>query len=912
MSQQVSEKKRKKKQNKSPVQKNHSLTALLSKLEKTCLLKLNFIKTGPIIMLAVIVMLLLFSFFQLGLHFTMDLLIAQAFIAILFVFWGCFRLITKDGRLIESPLDLCIILLVIAYFISFFFAVHKRDALEELLKITSYLIVYLVTIDISRYLRFSDQRQVLEKNYKHQKSAEYKNIIDSSAVPPGLSLLLHLALSLAVVMAVASIGAAAGNWDIAAAYADYRIATPMGYANAGAAFLMGAYLLAIGLAPLSHKFYKVLYLAPATLLLISVILTFSRGAWLLLFPMGVLLVLIASPGERVRSFLYLLITAVIAIPIAFITDPLLRAEAAIQVWGMILFFIVLSVPLGLLAELYLRRSSKHQFAIAGAAAVVGVAFIINLVLNALGPVQLKSSVEDAVQTQRVEQLVRNIIPGENYNLSLKVKAELDLANEDELPTQIWGIKVLEGLAGYENVELINFMDSVTDGWEERNISFKTSEEAKRMEVHIYNNCPNTSVTVRDVHLSTEGQEHNLHFAINRMLPDRFYNRLFSHSFDRNLEYRIVFYQDAAKIIRDYPILGTGGGGWNALYRNYQDIEYGSSVVHNHFLQVWIEAGLLGFLAFTGIWISFAAAFIRNCIKKKVSSRVWQYWTASFIPVFALGAHSIIDWNFTLAAVGIFLFVLLGAGRSLDKCSWFGRSPKNSRGSSRQGFVIGITGVIGGVVLLVYIVMLAFGLNAAWRSNELIEQGNYKQAEEYLKKAIQTDPFRSSNYHNLSILIESRVRAVKHPAVIGEMIDLAQQAYEFEPYNVHYVARYGKLLVEFIDIEKGLEYIDRMYQIQAFQASSFIQPAFSRLQLAEFLLEQDEREKAEIYLYEILEIETIMKEEYGNIKPLAYFLGRANYLLGDYDSAFYYYKMIDEKDDNYSKAQRDLEKIKANE
>lgn len=46
--------------------------------------------------------------------------------------------------------------------------------------------------------------------------------------------------------------------------------------------------------------------------------------------------------------------------------------------------------------------------------------------------------------------------------------------------------------------------------------------------------------------------------------------------------RITFYKDAMKVVKDYPIIGTGGGGWSSLYEQYQNNPYISRQVHNFF------------------------------------------------------------------------------------------------------------------------------------------------------------------------------------------------------------------------------------------------------------------------------------------------------------------------------------------
>ena len=60
--------------------------------------------------------------------------------------------------------------------------------------------------------------------------------------------------------------------------------------------------------------------------------------------------------------------------------------------------------------------------------------------------------------------------------------------------------------------------------------------------------------------------------------------------------RMSFNNWAWEIIKDYPVNGTGAGGWAALYHQYQDNNAITTEVHNHYLQTWIEAGTIGILS----------------------------------------------------------------------------------------------------------------------------------------------------------------------------------------------------------------------------------------------------------------------------------------------------------------------------
>jgi O-antigen ligase len=750
-----------------------------------------------LLMLVTIALLLFVGPFYRGLFFTGELLIAQALIFGMLILWGVYRLTSGGGRLQKSPLDICLLVLLLAYFISFFVAVHKRDALEQMLKIAMYLVVYLVAFELS----------VSKLWPLHREKAEPVNE-DNKAIPPGLSLILHLALAAAVVVTIASIGAAAGHLYILGAYQDagLRIASPLGYSNTAAAYLMAAYFLNIGLASLAGRWWKLcLYLMPAALIITTTILTFSRGAWLLLPPLVILMIFVSASGLRLRTALLIAATASPAIPAAFLADPLFRSANPPGGWGPLILAMVAAFLLGALFEYFLVQKHRIRLVVGIAVLVVALIVIISVFFIPFFTISETVSLESGGQE------------------SLSVEQRLEL-------------------------------------------------------------------------------------YLSKVLPERYLDRIFSAGRDQNLNARLEMFRDAIKIIKDYPLLGTGGGGFKALYQGYQERIYYSTEVHNHFLQVWVEAGILGFFAFTGIWLSLAIAFIKNCLHNRKATVYWQNWASVFVPVAALGAHSVIDWNFSLAAVGIYLFVLLGVSKSLDQVDWFKRDKSDKGKDSKQGKWIGIVAVAGGSLLLIYTLVLLKGFHNTWRSQIYLEQGNLKQAVIELGEAIRYDPLRAENYFNLNVLFDDHARSSGDRMEIQQLVYLSQRAHELEPYNPIYAYRYGELLLSYVSPQEGLKMIDRVIVLRPLEVNSYMQAGIIRLQIAEFYLNSGNNGEAEKYLSEIKEIEQKMIIRLGNATPLLFIMGRTMFLLNDFESARNYFEEVTESDPNYLSALEHLEVI----
>jgi tetratricopeptide (TPR) repeat protein len=850
--------------------------------------------------LAVMLILFVGPFYR-GLFFPRELIAVNTIVFGLLIFWGLFRILKNDGRLLNSPMEICLAVLLIAYIVSFFVAVHKRDALAETLKNASYIVIYLVSLDISRYYHFPWGKFAAKTDVKENQAISNRL--------SGVNLLFHFALISAFVISLASLAVATGNLDLPSAYEGGRIASPIGYSNTAAAYLMAAYLLAVALVPLAKKWYRAVYLVPATILLLTVILTFSRGAWLLLIPLCFLLVIVSAPGERLRTSLNIAASFLTAIPMAFIANSMFQSFYPAQAWFVIAVAGIIAFFLGLGVDFYFSQSGKKQLILAGAASAILVLFVVVVfIIPAFSPLSL-SNHEDKLSESSLQQVIQSVAANEQYNLDFEIAASTDgkLSNEEIS----WKVLVLAGLPGYQYEELLLRQGDINSQWGEQSFSFRTPNEINRLEIHLYNETPGTELDIKSVVLSTSDRKKNLSFLAYRLMPERFYDRIYSFSRDINMDRRFELFQDAIRVIKDYPWLGTGGGGWAAVYKSYQDHYYNSRQIHNQYLQVWVEAGVFAFIAFIGIWISFSIAFILNCIRGRARPNEWQSWTAVYIPVVALGAHSLIDWNFAMASVGYYLFVLVGIGMSLDRVKWFKWSDPNRNQSGSGGVIIGVLSIIIGIVLFVFSIGLFAGLHATWRSQELVNQRNMKAAVREMERAISLDPLRAENYHNMNIIIEEQVVRTGDPEAMQPVISLAQKAYELEPYNITYSNRFGQLLLHYVSVEEGLALLDRSLELNPYNAGNYLYSAFSRLNLAEFYIQTGYQKEAEHYLVEIMEINQAMMEKNIVSKDMAFVLGRAYQLLGDDMTALSYLETVGEGDSFYKEAQQYINGIMEN-
>lgn len=105
-------------------------------------------------------------------------------------------------------------------------------------------------------------------------------------------------------------------------------------------------------------------------------------------------------------------------------------------------------------------------------------------------------------------------------------------------------------------------------------------------------------------------------------------------------------RDACILISQSPIFGLGPDGWESAYAFVQSTDYIASSVHNSYLQVWLDTGLLGFLVFVGMLVF----------------GIWGAWRsgryAIVVCIAMMALHFLIDFDIQFSSVGGLLGVLL--------------------------------------------------------------------------------------------------------------------------------------------------------------------------------------------------------------------------------------------------------------
>lgn len=265
-------------------------------------------------------------------------------------------------------------------------------------------------------------------------------------------------------------------------------------------------------------------------------------------------------------------------------------------------------------------------------------------------------------------------------------------------------------------------------------------------------------------------------GLNRIVPVNVYLRITgTYAGEESFQDRITFYRDSLKIIKDYPILGTGGGGWQALYPRYAQRCYQSREVHNFYLKTWLETGILGLLVLLAGITAFLHLLGQKYKQEQGREKDAVFW-ATALGVCLIAAHSIFDFELSMPAVAFVFFGFMGmirgrvtpAGTAGDKWQQSKMLPK----------IIVVSGLLLALMLAVVAIFTYAGMVAGRQGEEFLKTGKRQQAQLYYSKASGYAPFEASYQVNLALIdavegsknnnAELRSRAVSHARRAAEL------------------------------------------------------------------------------------------------------------------------------------------------
>jgi len=299
------------------------------------------------------------------------------------------------------------------------------------------------------------------------------------------------------------------------------------------------------------------------------------------------------------------------------------------------------------------------------------------------------------------------------------------------------------------------------------------------------------------------------------LSDRITTEISEVTDTQHLSYvtRVDFMRWGAAIIKDYPITGAGAGGWEALYRQYQEYKFWTTETHSHIFQLGVEAGLIGVLAFISMWVIFffllykLYLFHRGRGEQGEWVLIWGIASAAM----GLGLHSSYDFDLSLPSMVILLWVLLAL---ISVCHKHGGQEFRNR-IDKPWLNVGISAVLvltlllSGSKYLLAFQQVQIGkekMRASQVDNKTVQLESLEQAGNYFARAVKNDP-RNAEYQSYVAIQQGTMYQIfmgqddRQALVFREQsIIAANGALDLDPYDININQRLLPYLVIMGDTE----------------------------------------------------------------------------------------------------------------
>lgn len=325
--------------------------------------------------------------------------------------------------------------------------------------------------------------------------------------------------------------------------------------------------------------------------------------------------------------------------------------------------------------------------------------------------------------------------------------------------------------------------------------------------------------------------------------------------------RLVFYQDAVNIAMEHFILGTGGKGWESLYRLNQGYGYMTSTVHNHYLQVWVEAGTLGLLAYLGVWLSAILVAIKMLRSGQQENR---FLILTILCAFLLfGIHSFGDFDLSMPAMMIILWGLFGCLRALQKIQGSPRLFNNKWQlfPNRKPIIVVVIGIF-----LVLSVLQVTALNIGDQGLADLQGRSYASAKENLELAVKINPFASIYLASLAEDLMFIGDANSDDKVLKEASMYINRAIKLDSNHPNYRLVKGKILLLLDNIEPAVGEFEQAAKFAPWDQKYADRLAETYFAVGQYYYLKQDKAKAREYLDKAVQYPGLISRRVENMSP----------------------------------------------
>jgi tetratricopeptide (TPR) repeat protein len=297
--------------------------------------------------------------------------------------------------------------------------------------------------------------------------------------------------------------------------------------------------------------------------------------------------------------------------------------------------------------------------------------------------------------------------------------------------------------------------------------------------------------------------------------------------------RLIFSEDALLISKKSPIIGLGGETWASIYKSYQQFPYISNKVHNGYLEMLVDTGLIGFVSFISIFLY----FYWQIFKKYKQNEENTLQIAVIISSSAIIIHSYVDFNFSYSFVWLTLFWLLVMGFASEP-------PKKTSEVKQFKHISKIAIPLFSLVIAISSYLCFRFILAEQQFNEFKKANSLFSKEETIKNAIAYDTNNSTYRLNYIELTLNKYRLTKTESVKETLLTAISELAGIEPNNSSIILKAGAYSESMGEDELAIKYFNSGLALDKFNKQLYENSIRLKVIKATNLLKQGEHSEAE--------------------------------------------------------------------
>ena len=672
------------------------------------------------------------------------------------------RLIQKNPiRIIQSKLDIAVLLLVISSLIPYITNTYisLSNTIDTIL---NYEVLFLIYILV---------REICLKNEKR------------------INIIINFIIFLAVIFILIGLENLTTNNIIPfmginnLINGEGRLMSLIGNPNVLAVFISMAFFLSLNETLNTENIKKrILYNTCNTIFLIGIILTYSKTIYILLpFLLLLYMITLKNKARNIYILQSTFLSFIISIIYVFAFQYYNSKELYLEILIITVITILLSVILNVLNEKIIKYTKKINIKI-----FIMVIIIIVIIIGSWIIAQLNNGKEFVVFDEETKayykaKILNNVKPNPKYVFTFDMSA-LD-TKENTKPT-LFTINIIE--RDKKNFEIKNTLEEFEQYVGVKEIEIETADNTSEIKIEFGTNSKSSRLIINNFYIN--GEEYILEY---KYLPTKLVEKVKDISLQyKTAQERFAFISDGLELIKENPLTGIGGGGWQFKYGEVQDYNYVTRDTHSYPIQIWLENGIIGIIALVLIYTIVFFTFNKNIINIGIK-----------FALIILMLHCVIDSDMYFVFIQALFFVLLAIFSVIYS--------KGVKKSEKLDYIFNF------VIIILILVSIILNANPKIYNKNII-------VEELEGRMMDLDIDREKYNEILEQLIEEYQAVIKYERIPYELLDNKYQILQCSITTAD--GRLDKFLNEYYDFiltyenkwkydeDKIIEKIDKTFDI----------------------------------------------------------------------------------------------------